>query len=329
MPATRSESSRCPAQTPTKQRLASATIESDADKDLEARETEEAKRLLYVAVTRARDRLYLGATLNEEGRFAPPKGSLGRVLPSSLCELVTRAGTTEAGDVLSWTAAGGTHHLRVLRAAGLVDEYSAPTEQSAGRLDDFDPLPATGAPRRVAASDDLHAAHEPAFRPAAAPAFGAQAGILVHRALEAGWAAEVVARDERHARFASLLRANERAVVADVDDLVGRAVMAFDAIVSSPELLDIVRSDVLSCPRTAVLAAHRRRHDRARCDRPAWCSTATAVLRCSSSRPVTRIPATSGNWRCMSPPPARCFQVPMSRGRVIYGAGQLSLEHGV
>ena len=66
--------------------------ESDADRDLEAREAEESKRLLYVALTRARDRLYLAATLNADGRFAPGKGGLGRTLPPSLAAIVQRRG---------------------------------------------------------------------------------------------------------------------------------------------------------------------------------------------------------------------------------------------
>ncbi len=45
--------------------------ESDADRDLAAREAEESKRLLYVALTRARDRVYFAATLGADGRFAP------------------------------------------------------------------------------------------------------------------------------------------------------------------------------------------------------------------------------------------------------------------
>ncbi len=45
-----------------------------------AREREETKRLLYVAATRARDRLYLGAVV-KDGVFKPGRGSLGEVLP--------------------------------------------------------------------------------------------------------------------------------------------------------------------------------------------------------------------------------------------------------
>ena len=55
-------------------------FDSEADEDASAREREETKRLLYVALTRARDRLYLGAVV-KEGVFKPGRGSLGEVLP--------------------------------------------------------------------------------------------------------------------------------------------------------------------------------------------------------------------------------------------------------
>ena len=60
--------------------VAIGDFESEADEDATAREREETKRLLYVAVTRARDRLYLGAVV-KEGVFKPGRGSLGEVLP--------------------------------------------------------------------------------------------------------------------------------------------------------------------------------------------------------------------------------------------------------
>ena len=60
--------------------VAIGDFESEADEDAAAREREETKRLLYVAVTRARDRLYLGAVV-KDGAFKPGRGSLGEVLP--------------------------------------------------------------------------------------------------------------------------------------------------------------------------------------------------------------------------------------------------------
>jgi ATP-dependent helicase/nuclease subunit A len=55
-------------------------FDSEADEDASAREREETKRLLYVALTRARDRLYLGAVV-KDGVLKPGRGSLGEVLP--------------------------------------------------------------------------------------------------------------------------------------------------------------------------------------------------------------------------------------------------------
>jgi ATP-dependent helicase/nuclease subunit A len=63
--------------------VAIADYQSEADEDVSAREREESKRLLYVALTRARDRLYLSATV-KEGVCRMGKGSLGEVLPAAV-----------------------------------------------------------------------------------------------------------------------------------------------------------------------------------------------------------------------------------------------------
>jgi ATP-dependent helicase/nuclease subunit A len=67
------------------------------------REREETKRLLYVAVTRARDRLYLGSAL-KDGRIQPGRGSLAEVLPASLLARLTPSERVE------WRASSGTVH---------------------------------------------------------------------------------------------------------------------------------------------------------------------------------------------------------------------------
>ncbi len=60
--------------------VAIGDFESEADEDQQARDREETKRLLYVALTRARDRLYLSGVL-KDGAFRWGRGSLGEVLP--------------------------------------------------------------------------------------------------------------------------------------------------------------------------------------------------------------------------------------------------------
>jgi hypothetical protein len=63
--------------------VAIGDFESEADEDTPVREREETKRLLYVAVTRARDRLYLSSVV-KSGAFKAGPGSLGAVLPRSV-----------------------------------------------------------------------------------------------------------------------------------------------------------------------------------------------------------------------------------------------------
>ena len=70
--------------------VAIADFQSEADDDAQARDREETKRLLYVALTRARDRLYLSATV-EGGVFRTGRGSLGEVLPASVKALFAAA----------------------------------------------------------------------------------------------------------------------------------------------------------------------------------------------------------------------------------------------
>jgi ATP-dependent helicase/nuclease subunit A len=233
--------------------VAIGDYQSEADLDLEAKDTEEAKRLLYVALTRARDRLYLGATLNQDGRFVAPKGSIGVVMPQAVCELLTRAGSSDAGDVLEWAGPSATHRVNVLTASDARQEFTAAPD-AAPPIDAFERLTASEAPTRVAATRHLPAsarAESPRElrRGPAETAFGREggcpspwgaeieAGILVHRALQAGLTAGLSPPDERRRRFAALLRPHERALVDDLDALIDGALHAVDAITRRPDTL--------------------------------------------------------------------------------------------
>ncbi len=97
--------------------VAIADYQSDADEDVSAREREESKRLLYVALTRARDRLYLSATV-KDGVCRMGRGSLGEVLPAGVRVKFTAA-----------AAADGMHSAptrieRASPAAALVDDFA-------------------------------------------------------------------------------------------------------------------------------------------------------------------------------------------------------------
>jgi ATP-dependent helicase/nuclease subunit A len=91
--------------------VAIADYQSEADEDALGREREETKRLLYVALTRARDRLYLSATV-QNGLFRPGRGSLGEVIPATLKTIVGQAATPGMGPV-TWPGAGRVHTLAI------------------------------------------------------------------------------------------------------------------------------------------------------------------------------------------------------------------------
>ncbi len=109
---------------------------NDSDRDAEAREHEETKRLLYVALTRARDRVYLGATLTG-GRLILAKGSLGKILPASLA--ASLAAASEAAVTL-WQGGSARHALyRVAPPAG-PPRLWRPEVTRRERIDDFEPF---------------------------------------------------------------------------------------------------------------------------------------------------------------------------------------------
>lgn len=100
--------------------VAIADYQSEADEDALARDREETKRLLYVALTRARDRLYLAGVV-ARGAFRPTRGSLGEVLPASFRDLFVAAlGST---DPLAWAGRDGrTHRFELVAPEPLAPE---------------------------------------------------------------------------------------------------------------------------------------------------------------------------------------------------------------
>jgi ATP-dependent helicase/nuclease subunit A len=112
-------------------------FQPDADEE-DARDQEETKRLLYVATTRARDRLCL-ASVMKDGRLQPGPGSLASVLPQPVRDLFERAAASADPDI-SWSASGGVHRLRICRPDSARE---APIAAEPGtRDDDFARLPA-------------------------------------------------------------------------------------------------------------------------------------------------------------------------------------------
>lgn len=128
--------------------VAVGDFQSEADDDQVNKDREETKRMLYVALSRARDRVYL-ATVLKDGRMRPAPGSLGEVLPPSL-----RSQFETATDGVEWRASSGhVHRFRRCVVDTCEDSLVSDTEDDRGefqvpplpepRLDDFSTLVST------------------------------------------------------------------------------------------------------------------------------------------------------------------------------------------
>ena len=224
---------------------------SDADEDAVEREREETKRLLYVAVTRARDRLYLSAVVPGE-RIPRPRGSLADVMPATLTDLLSAAAADGAPGVLEWTGQTGRHRFRVcnevtaVRGAASVFGDDGRTARS-----DFGPVCDADADVRLAASTldrgiaPGGATGAPVQRPGSRNGDDESArlvGTLVHRLFEH---IESVT-DADHAilsdRLLSLVQPRERAAVSDLDTVLAEASSRFRAIASRPVVARLLQS---------------------------------------------------------------------------------------
>jgi len=127
---------RVSGEAPGEESVAIADYQSEADEDASARDKEETKRLLYVALTRARDRLYLSASV-PDGKFRAGRGSLADVLPEEVRSLFVRAA---AGEETSWSGPSGQRHQIVQPEASAEPRKLTPSSSGVQFLDDFGPL---------------------------------------------------------------------------------------------------------------------------------------------------------------------------------------------
>jgi ATP-dependent helicase/nuclease subunit A len=227
--------------------VAVGDFQSEADDDHAAREREETKRLLYVALTRARDRLYLGSVL-KDGVVAPGRGSLAEVLPPSLLALFSARGAA-----VEWTGAAGRVHHFAVRGPDNTAEAPEPSPDISPAapmlsgtdavVDDFGPLESDA--RSPMTVGGLMAASQP--DPLATAAFRSSdrmVGTLVHRMLHrhgfdgapgtpAGTSDNVMKRMRKLMRPEEIGEANAERPAAEI---VRAAVDAYDAICRRPDV---------------------------------------------------------------------------------------------
>jgi ATP-dependent helicase/nuclease subunit A len=198
---------------------------SETDEVEREREKEETRRLLYVATTRARDRLYLSSTL-KDGTLVPGRGSLAEVLPDSLKKLFAHASTAfEACTVVAWAGQSGRSFDWILcrkpAEATARPDPSASQAVHESRADAFDPVADAGAIERSTVTEWVTRGAD--LKTIAGGTAGETiAGILVHRLFEVSDAGLPAEADELSAAR-RLLRPEERAVLEDVESTVAAA----------------------------------------------------------------------------------------------------------
>ena len=215
--------------------VAVGDFRSEADEDDAAREREETKRLVYVALTRARDRLYLSSVL-KDGRVQTARGSLAEVLPPSLLEAFAhaRAGVCH----VDWRARSGTtHSLQVCRMDAVTAELSLAASKSAIAPTDFGTVPDASAPRRTIAETISGQAEVDTFagsvnRP------GRLVGVLVHRLVQRN-GLRLSDRDSLRVLAAGLLRRDEQHEASLDEAVIDRAVDAYVSLCGKPEVHDL------------------------------------------------------------------------------------------
>ena len=228
--------------------LSVGDFQSEADADAKAKDREETKRLLYVALTRARDRLYLAADI-KEARFRAFGGSLGDILPATLKSRFEAASASPQPPAIEWIGASGqTHTFRVCPAPGThdataLDDGRRPIDDGRS-LDDFSRVTDARALPRIAVTDQLQLASVPALRGDSTDGAAKVVGALVHKLFERFGTSVADAPGPRSVEqeISPLLRDVETIEIEDSDRLVAQAACAYRAICEDSSLREALAS---------------------------------------------------------------------------------------
>ena len=218
-------------------------------------EREETKRLLYVALTRARDRLYLSAPA-KEGKVRMGPQSLGQSLPPSLQAQIEGVGALADGERVVWTGRSAAHVIRVARVAedapasasvarpGVVSGDSAGPAESAAAADGLaadrrgrlEPAVPRAAVTAVAEGDGQTSLDSTGPEDGEEPAGGRLVGRLVHRLLARFPPGPAADEAIVLATVQALVTDEERAQVPELDAAIARAVTLHRRLTSRPDV---------------------------------------------------------------------------------------------
>ena len=234
--------------------LSVGDFQSEADADAKAKDREETKRLLYVALTRARDRLYLASEV-KDAKWRAFGGSLGDILPAGVKARFEVASMSPAPETTEWTAASGqVHTFKVCTTQSRGDAEIPLKENSSQRLgasassssvpDNFVPLVDPFELPRVAVTSVLAPAAAKRRRNQMDTSSRSLTGTLVHRLFErCGPSLAVGARDQEIAEELGRLIRDEEAVDAgDVEQVFDQSRRAYLALCGQPTLLQALES---------------------------------------------------------------------------------------
>jgi ATP-dependent helicase/nuclease subunit A len=209
---------------------------TEATRFEDAREMEELRRLMYVAMTRARDRLYLSIEVDAQHRIRRGARSLASLLPASFADAVSAA-AAGTGEAVRWETPSGRFDLAMCRAPLPVAAPTRTTEVPA-------PAPApvdAGGQARMPLPDATAAV--PAAR-AMSPSGADVGGTLVHRLLRRR-PADSLRDDELSAMAQQLARPDELVDIADRQAFFARTLGRYRALRSNAELEELLaRGDV-------------------------------------------------------------------------------------
>jgi ATP-dependent helicase/nuclease subunit A len=219
---------------------------SETDEAERDREKHETRRLLYVALTRARDRLYLSSMLKDRS-LVPGRGSLAEVLPDSFKHLFNHAATVFDGcELVGWTGGSGrSYDWRICRppATSSAAVSADPERPVSVLVDRFGPV-ADESPARWSVTEWLDRS-DVGHSNGNGRSRNVTAGILVHRLFQSCAESTPACDSDDLARARGLLTASERASTDHLDDIVVEAVTAWRCLRSRKDVATLLAGDRL------------------------------------------------------------------------------------
>jgi ATP-dependent exoDNAse (exonuclease V) beta subunit len=213
---------------------------SEGTKLEDQRDLEELRRLLYVATTRARDRLYLAAEIDQRGLVRRGARSLASLLPVPLLNVFAQAAMNADRERVSWDSPQGSFAFRICRHETPIDLPRVPNIEDGADLDVAWLLPGQSAPASAAPGvpDSSRAQREGEARSESADldrSSNRLVGTIVHRLFQVLPGGDE-ALDEIVDRVSGLLRVEERVDVGDLAAVAREAATLYVRLRSRAEV---------------------------------------------------------------------------------------------